>query len=133
MSRPGANLGTREGLHSSVGSTRTRPALRRFALVLAAAQLLAYSAAPVIEALTERSPGPASIERAHSQSCTPIHQPSACLACQMLTAHARKADADHGRFGLEEASSSRGVEAVRAAPRAPPGVLRTRSPPLHLA
>src|SRR5712672_593875 len=76
---------------SSMRMTK-RTLFRRLALALAAAQLVAYAAVPVLEALTERAPGPVALERAHTASCVVLHTPDSCLACQLLSAHGQRAD-----------------------------------------
>jgi hypothetical protein len=112
---------------------RLRPAFRRFALALAAAQLLAYAVAPVIEGATERPSTGASVESGHTKACIPLHAPDACLACQLLVMHAQR-----------PAPVQRACEAVAylpvddrglasKAPRAPPGPKLTRAPPTILA
>jgi len=101
---------------------------RRFALALAAAQLLAYAAVPVLEASTERSTSAVSIESRHSATCVQVHQASACLACQLLTLTAQQGhsvalpclDRNHIVFRLF-------ADAV--APRAPPLGPLSRAPP----
>ena len=112
--------------------TRTRLAFRRFALVLAAAQLAAYGAAPLLEASTERSPGPVHIERAHDQSCVPIHAPDACLACQLLTASARAPDIVRVSSASDERCGVEGIVLTVMAPRPPPSIYLTRAPPQDL-
>ena len=113
-------------------STRLRPAFRRFALSLAAAQLLAYAAAPVIEAVTERPSTGAHVEAAHTRTCVVLHAPDACLACQLLAVSARRPD---GTCLTPERSArmpigDRGM--TSRAPRAPPGPFLTRAPPSTL-
>jgi hypothetical protein len=111
---------------------RSRIAFRRLALSLAAAQLLAYAAAPALEAVGERSPGPVAIEAAHSKACAPIHQPATCLACQMLSMNAQcPAGTSLPSFGSERAASV-DLVASAAAPRAPPLRFLSRAPPLTL-
>jgi hypothetical protein len=112
--------------------TRTRLAFRRFALVLAAAQLLAYGAAPLLEAGTERNPGPVHIERAHNQSCVPLHAPDACLACQLLTATARAPEVVRVSLPNDERCSIESVVLTMMAPRPPPAIFLTRAPPQDL-
>ena len=112
---------------------RIRPAFRRFALVLAAAQLVAYGAAPVLEARTERNPGPIHIEKAHNQSCVPMHAPDACLACQLLTASADTPEIVRVSLPRDERCSVEGFVVTVMAPRPPPTIFLTRAPPPHLA
>jgi hypothetical protein len=107
---------------------RSRTGFRRLALVLATAQVLAYAMAPVLEAVTERPQGPHSVEVAHNGSCVPAHQPTTCLACQLLTLTAQQghsvsipaADRHCVTFAFHLRS---------AAPRAPPEGPLTRAPP----
>ena len=113
--------------------TRSRPSFRRFALVLAAAQIVAYGLAPVLEAATERNPGPVHIERAHNQSCVPLHAPDACLACQLLTATAATPDIVRVALPSDERCSTEGMVETVMAPRPPPVTFLTRAPPAHLA
>lgn len=112
--------------------TRTRPAFRRFALALAAAQLLAYGAASVLEAEVERNPGPAHIERAHSDSCVPIHAPASCIACQLLTVHVPVPAATRMPLRTDETRATEIVASLSVAPRAPPTGFLTRAPPITL-
>ncbi len=107
---------------------RLRPLFRRFAFALAAAQLLAYAAAPVIEASTERSTSQVTLESRHSSSCVQVHQAATCLACQLLTMTAQQGqsaalpctDQYHVTYQLLAASM---------APHAPPRGQLTRAPP----
>jgi hypothetical protein len=71
--------------------SRSRPALRRLALALATAQLVAYAAVPVVEGRTERVGGPEALERNHTATCVVLHSPISCLACQLLSAHGQRA------------------------------------------
>ena len=103
------------------------------ALVLATLHVVAYGAAPVLEARTERSPGPVHIERAHNESCVPIHAPDACLACQLLTATARAPEIVRVSLASEERCRVEGVVLTVMAPRPPPATFLTRAPPPHLA
>jgi len=106
----------------------SRTLLRRLATALAAAQLPAFALAPVIEAATERAPGPPCVETPHGP-CTPVHQPSTCLACVLLAARARTPERVSLVIGTVV---SRVPEATWSAPvpsRAPPRTLRTRAPP----
>ena len=111
---------------------RNRPALRRFAMALAAAQLLAYGAAPVLHGLSERSPGPAHVEAATDQACVPAHAASACIVCQLLTVQARRPDAARIFVAADVARISDNSVPLAAAPRAPPQGFLTRAPPIHL-
>jgi hypothetical protein len=113
--------------------TRIHPAFRRFALVLAAAQLVAYGAAPLLEAQNETNPGPVHIERAHSQSCVPLHAPDACLACQLLTAVASAPGIVRVSLPTDERCLIDSAESTVMAPRPPPAIFLTRAPPHHLA
>lgn len=115
-----------------MGLKRSRLAFRRFALVLAAAQLVAYGAAPVLEARTERNPGPVHIERAHNQSCVPPHAPDACLACQLLTATARAPEVVRVSLPSDERCAIEGIVLTVMAPRPPPAIFLTRAPPTVL-
>jgi hypothetical protein len=113
--------------------TRTRLAFRRFALVLAAAQVVAYGAAPLLEAGIERNPGPAHVERAHSHPCVPLHAPDACLACQLLTASADTPDIVRVSLPSDKRCRIEGVVLNAMAPRPPPAIFQTRAPPPDLA
>lgn len=107
---------------------RFRPVFRRFALTLAAAQLLAYAAAPVVEAVTERAPGPVSVESGHDQTCVQLHQPATCMACQLLTLTAHRGQS----AALPRTDAQRAVFiqlAASATPRAPPTGPLSRAPP----
>jgi hypothetical protein len=107
---------------------RNRPALRRLALALAAAQVLAHAAAPVLHGLTDRDPGPAHVEAATDQACVPAHAASACVVCQMLTLQARRPDAAR-IFVAADVARICDNAIVLAAPRAPPQGFLTRAPP----
>jgi len=112
--------------------SRHRTLLRRFALALASAQVLAYSAAPMLEALTERSPGPTHIEAAKDASCVPVHTASHCMACQLLTLHARKPEAVRAPDQADVSSVAHQTSRDIIVTRAPPPGFRTRAPPIHL-
>jgi len=116
-----------------MGMIRTRLAFRRFALMLAAAQLVAYGLAPVLEASAEWNPGPIHIERAHSQSCVPLHAPDACLACQLLTTSAATPEIVRIALPNDERCYLESMVATVSAPRPPPLTFQTRAPPTHLA
>ena len=102
-------------------------------MALATAQLLAYAAAPVVEALTERAPGPVSIEGTHSSHCVKIHEPATCLACQLVTLRGRAAE----RTRIPQLATQRvAMDAPghrAAAPRAPPRTALSRAPPIPVA
>ena len=112
---------------------RLRPSFRRFALTLAAAQLLAYASVPVIEAATERATAGAAIENGHSKACFPIHAPDTCMACQLLVMSAHRPV--QTQRSAEQAArlpiDDRGM--ASRAPRAPPGPHLSRAPPSTLA
>ena len=110
-----------------------RLAFRRFALVLAAAQLVAYGVAPVLEARTERNPGLIHIERAHNQSCVPLHAPDACLACQLLTTSAAAPNIVRVALPSDERCTVERTVLTVMAPRPPPAIYLTRAPPPDLA
>lgn len=111
---------------------RNRPALRRLALALAAAQVLAYAAAPVLHGVTERNPGPAHVEAASDQACVPAHAASACVVCQMLTLQARRPDPARIFVAADVAHIRDNAIERPAPPRAPPQGFLTRAPPIHL-
>jgi hypothetical protein len=111
---------------------RTGPALRRLALVLGAAQLLAYGAAPVLHGLTDRSPGPAHVEAASDRTCVPAHAASACVVCQMLTLQAHRPETVRVVVGDDEARAGERNLLLAAPPRAPPPGFLTRAPPTPL-
>jgi hypothetical protein len=113
--------------------TRTRTGFRRLALLIAAAQVVAYATAPAIEAMSERAPGPNAIESAHGRTCAPIHQPAACMACQLLNLTARKSDGGPRFATIESRAMPIAAAATPAAPRAPPRSNLTRAPPPSLA
>jgi len=110
-----------------------RLAFRRFALVLAAAQLVAYGIAPVLEARSERNPGPVHIERAHNESCVPLHAPDACLACQLLTASAATPDIVRVSLPSDERCNVESMVLTVMAPRPPQAIYLTRAHPPDLA
>jgi hypothetical protein len=110
-----------------------RPLFRRLALALAAAQIVVYAAAPVLEALTERAPGPVALERSHSSACVVLHAPDSCLACQLLSALGQAARGTCLPVALSDAVSPATSEHSAWTPRAPPRNSRSRAPPQHLA
>lgn len=60
---------------------------RRFALALATAQLVAFAAAPVVEgtvAVAQMGVG-LSVDGGTSDRSVPTHDPSTCVACQLLS------------------------------------------------
>lgn len=103
------------------------------ASVLAAAQLLAYAAAPALEAATERSPGPTHVERAKPHSCVPVHEATTCLACQLLTMHARRPEAARVPAAEDVARVVEIREWMSAPATGPPAGFFTRAPPTLLA
>ena len=111
----------------------TRPLFRRLALALAAAQIVVYAAAPVLEALTERAPGPVALERAHTSACIVLHAPDSCLACQLLSTHGQVGRGTCPPVGSKELASPAASAQAAWTPRAPPRSTRGRAPPLHLA
>jgi hypothetical protein len=116
-----------------MGLTRFRHGLRRMASVLAAAQLLAYAAAPVLEAATERNPGPAHIEPAKPHSCVPVHEAATCLACQLLTLHARRPETTLVPAAEDVTWAIESREWYSVPTTGPPAGFFTRAPPSLLA
>jgi hypothetical protein len=116
-----------------MGPSHSRTAFRRFALAVAACQLLAYAAAPVVEALTETAPGPVSIERAHTASCVVLHAPDTCLACALLGVHAERPRPTCVPASAIDAPLARAALRDAAPPRAPPRSTHSRAPPADLA
>ena len=112
---------------------RSLPAFRRFALLIATAQVVAYAAAPVLEASTERAPGPHHVESATGRTCDPVHQPAACLACHLLDVTAREVQGTRAAAPVEAQCRPADVELSGVAPRAPPLTYLTRAPPTILA
>ncbi len=112
-------------------SSSFRSFVRRFALVLAVAQVVAYAAAPVLEGMTEHAVGRTAIHNGHQCSTVTLHEASNCLACQLLTMSAQRSDPaplpdfGDGRATLVEMAAS-------SAPRAPPVRVPTRAPPALL-
>lgn len=110
-------------------SFRTRPLVRRLAAALAAAQIAAYAAAPILESRVERAPGPVSVEQGHSSHCVKVHQAATCLACQLVVTRARAGEGGH----VPELAAMQELPAVASeaarAPRAPPDRPQTRAPP----
>jgi hypothetical protein len=112
---------------------RNRTGFRRFALAIAAAQVLAYAFAPVLEAVTERAAGPNVVEVAHTKTCTPVHQPSTCMACQLLNITASKSDGPQQPATREDHARPADDGVTIACPRAPPAANLSRAPPATLA
>jgi hypothetical protein len=112
---------------------RVRPAFRRFALALAACQLLAYASAPVLEAATDRAPGPIHIEAGHNQSCVPLHAADECLACQLLSASAATPEIVQVVLPIDILHKIESVAPTVRFSRAPPSIVLTRAPPGPLA
>jgi len=110
-----------------------RPLRRRLALALAAAQLLAYAAAPLIESRAERAPGPVALERTHTASCVVLHAPDSCLACQLLTIHGQRPEGACVPLAVTSREAATNPRLAAWTPRAPPGTLHSRAPPTHLA
>ena len=113
--------------------SRCRPAFRRLALALAAAQIVAYAATPVVEALTDRAPGPVAVERSHDATCVVLHSSDSCLACQLLSAHGQRARGTCLPGAPPLALAPVAMTRVSSPPRAPPRNLRSRAPPADLA
>jgi hypothetical protein len=112
---------------------RSRPAFRRFALALAACQLLAYGSAPFIEAMTERTPGVTHIEAAHTAACVILHSANSCMACQLLTTHAQQARAAGVPVLAVAVAGPSPATHLLAPSRAPPSNRQCRAPPINLA
>ncbi len=106
-----------------------QPLFRRFALALAAAQIVAYAVVPVLEARSERAPGPVALERAHTSSCVVLHAPDSCLACQLLSAHGQAARGACLPAALVDLVSPAAAPQSGWTPRAPPRSSRSRAPP----
>src|SRR5262245_5691270 len=106
------------------------PTLKRLAMALATAQLLAYAAAPIIEAQTERAPGPVAIERSHTAQCVRVHQPESCLACQLVSARARAGERTRVPELATQQASLEPAARTASQPRAPPRSTRSRAPPI---
>lgn len=110
-----------------------RPLLRRLALALAAAQIVVYAAAPVLEALTEHAPGPVALEHAHTHACVVLHAPDSCLACQLLSTLGHAARGACLPVVASDAIAPAASTYAAWTPRAPPRGTRSRAPPQHLA
>jgi hypothetical protein len=111
--------------------SRSRPALRRLALALATAQLVAYAAVPVVEGRTERSAGPA-LERTHTATCVVLHSPISCLACQLLATHGQRAGGTTVPASRLAVRAPAVIGEAFASSRSPNRSLQSRAPP-HLA
>ena len=109
--------------------SRTRSFIKRFALALAAAQLLAYAAAPLLESVLERTPGPAHFEAASDAPCVPTHGAANCLACQLLTLHARQPEVTRIPDSADVAAAPATAASVAFTARAPDTGFLTRAPP----
>jgi len=106
---------------------------RRFALAFATAQVVAYASVPMIEAATEHPPGPAAVAPAHSLGRIHLHHASNCLACQLLTAHARLAESARVVVPVVERPAAIHADEAPLASRPPPHTRNTRAPPFALA
>ena len=111
--------------------SRSRPALRRLALVLATAKLVAYAAVPLVEGRTERLAG-AALERSHTTACVVLHSPVSCLACQLLSAHGQRAGGTTVPASCLAGTAPAVLGEAFASSRPPDRTLRSRAPP-HLA
>ena len=107
--------------------------LKRLALALATAQLVAYAAAPVIEARTEHPAGPIAIERTHTAHCVRVHQPDTCLACQLGSMRARAGERTSVPASPTRAVATDPATSTAAQPRAPPHTVHSRAPPAPVA
>ena len=65
------------------GSRRHAP-VRWAWLALVTAQTLAFAFAPLADSRAERGSAQPAYERAHGDTCTPVHRASACLFCQAV-------------------------------------------------
>jgi len=111
----------------------TRPLFRRLALAFAAAQIVVYAVAPLLESRNARTTAPVSLERAHTHSCVVLHAPDSCLACQLLSVHGQAGRGTCLPLALNDAVSPASSVQPVWAPRAPPRGTRSRAPPLDLA
>jgi hypothetical protein len=110
--------------------TTRRTLVRRLAPVLAAVQLAAVALAPALEALFERSPGPASVEAGH-RGCAVVHQPATCPSCAMTTVRARAPERVQLAFAGVESVVAEAPMPARGPARTAPTAVRTRAPPAH--
>lgn len=109
------------------------PAIRRSILALAITQLVVCSLAPLhdLGATTDR--GAARVERAHTPTGVPAHDPDTCPVCQLMNAQLIRPD--ETRITPSTGSVPRPASVATAMPvaRAPPAAHQTRAPPLSLA
>ena len=110
----------------------THPILRRSILALAIAHLVVCSLAPLHDLRTNVDQGAARVERAHTPTGVPVHNPDTCPVCQLMNAQLVRPD--ETRITPSTGSVQRPASVATAMPvaRAPPTAHQTRAPPLPL-
>ena len=103
---------------------------RRFAIVVATVQLVAFAGASVLEAATVANQKVAtySVDDAQSNAGV-IHDPGTCPACQLLTAHARRSDATTIALPSVDVASIARTNDVARPESAPRTGFSSRAPP----
>ncbi len=112
--------------------SRNRTVLRRLALALAAAQLVAFALAPVIEGMTNHDRGHPTVQVAHEDGI-PVHQDATCLACVLAAARARTPEPVRLVIGRAESRLACVPAPTVTRSLAPPPLPATRAPPASTA
>lgn len=111
----------------------SHPLARRSILALALLQLVAGTLAPLHDQGSPADRGPVRIERLHTGTNAPAHDPDNCALCQMMNAQLLRPEGARVTFVLTRVVRPLSVEITTPAARAPPAAHRTRAPPLPLA
>jgi len=107
------------------------PLLRRIVRALAAVQLLAFAAAPLMEAVSVEGIQQSSVvaPNAHVQGLGSSHDPATCPACQILRVSARPTEPSALTLFDADAPSRPEFEARVAPQQVPRQGFQSRAPP----
>ena len=114
-------------------ASRVSLLLRRSTLALAVAQVMVCTLAPLHDQGLAGEHGPVRVERTHSGSNLPAHDPDTCPLCQLMNAQLLRPEVT--RLAAEVVRVQRPQDASTTLPvaRAPPPAHQPRAPPTTLA
>lgn len=111
----------------------SHPVARRSILALAILQLMVGVFAPLHDQGTPADRGAVRLERLHTNSGAPAHDPDSCALCQMMNAQILRPEGTRLALVVTEVQRPLSLETTLPAARPPPAAHRTRAPPPFLA
>lgn len=111
----------------------THPVARRSILALAILQMAAGVLAPLHELGVPGDRGVVRVERLHTGTNAPAHDPDTCALCQMMNAQLLRPEGSRVSMVIIRVQRPQSVDVTIPAARPPPAAHRTRAPPFSLA